>query len=242
LRFFRQVLDAVFLASHRASSLDLSPLFQVRPVSRRLASRGAGARRPPPVIAGYPKVTNHAPGLLSRGLPPFSVLTRGSDSRRAYLTRLRSALRFFQPRSALLPPWPSRPCFMPLALLGFRPPEPSLDEQPWRLSTPAPLLTLPPGSVSARYGKPCAAGSFPLDRLQGFPLPASPFRPSRMLFWDRRRCSPGLGACSAPTSPRVSHDSRCPGLRPSSSRALQAPLGATRRPLRPLPCAPEYPS
>jgi hypothetical protein len=191
LRFSRASPGVVTLANHRASSPDLSPLSPVRPVSRGLASH------PQPEGRGWSSlVTRRLPTMRQASSPlgflPFSVLTRGSDSRRAYLTRLRSARRFFQPRSASLPPWPSRPCFMPLALLGFYPPEPSLDEQPWRLSTPAPLLTLPPGSVSARYGKPRAAGSFPLDRLQGFPLPASPFRPSRMLFWDRRRCSPGL--------------------------------------------------
>jgi hypothetical protein len=191
LRFSRAGPGAVILANCRASSPDLSPLSPVRPVSRGLASH------PQPEGRGWSSlVTRRLPTMRQASSPlgflPFSVLTRGSDSRRAYLTRLRSALRFSQPLSALLPPWPSRPCFMPLALLGFRPPELSLDVRPWRLSTPAPLLPLPPGAGRARCGKPCAAWPFPIGRLQGFPPPASPFRRSAMLLAGRRRCSPGL--------------------------------------------------
>jgi len=146
----------------------------------------------PPGCPWLPEGCRGKRGLLSWGFFPFSALAMGSDSCRAYLTRLRSARRFTRPLSALLPPWPSRPCFMPLALLGLCPPEPSLDERPWCLSTPAPLLTLPPGSGPARHGKPRATGPSPLDRLQGFPPPASPFRLSARLIVDRRRCSPGL--------------------------------------------------
>jgi hypothetical protein len=191
LRFSRASPGAVTLANRRASSPDLSPLSPVRPVSRGLASRWRpeGCRRSSSATRRLPLMRQASSPL---GFLPFSVLTRGSDSRRAYLTWLRSALRFFQPRSAFLPPWPSRPCFMPLALLGFCPPEPSLDVRPWRLSTPAPLLPLPPGAGRARCGKPCAAWPFPIGRLQGFPPPASPFRRSAILLAGRRRCSPGL--------------------------------------------------
>jgi hypothetical protein len=57
--------------------------------------------------------------LLSWGFGPFSALTRKSDQHRAYHTRLCCALRFSQPLSALFLSWPSRPYFIPVALMGF---------------------------------------------------------------------------------------------------------------------------
>jgi len=57
--------------------------------------------------------------LLSWGFGPFSALVRKSDLHRACLTRLCCTPRLSQPLSALFPSWPSRPCFMPVALLGF---------------------------------------------------------------------------------------------------------------------------
>jgi hypothetical protein len=50
---------------------------------------------------------------------PIAPLTADSDWYRAYLTRLRCVFRFSQPLGALFRPRPSRPCFMPVALLGF---------------------------------------------------------------------------------------------------------------------------
>jgi hypothetical protein len=66
-----------------------------------------------------------------------------TNIRRGYHTRLRSALRFSQPPSAFFFPKPFRPCFMPVTLLGFAPTELFPCRSPIRLSTPAPLLTLP---------------------------------------------------------------------------------------------------
>jgi hypothetical protein len=57
--------------------------------------------------------------LLSWGFGPFSALVRKSDPHRACLTRLCCTPRLSQPLSALFLSWPSRPCFMPVALLGF---------------------------------------------------------------------------------------------------------------------------
>jgi hypothetical protein len=57
--------------------------------------------------------------LLSWGFGPFSALVRKSDLHRACLTRLCCTHRLSQPLSALFLSWPSRPCFMPVALLGF---------------------------------------------------------------------------------------------------------------------------
>lgn len=50
---------------------------------------------------------------------PSGALESGSDLHRAYLARLCSVLRLSQPLNALLPPNPLRPCFMPLAPMGF---------------------------------------------------------------------------------------------------------------------------
>ena len=44
----------------------------------------------------------------------------GSDLHRVCLARLCCAFRFSQPLDALIPPASVRPCFMPLAPLGFR--------------------------------------------------------------------------------------------------------------------------
>lgn len=50
---------------------------------------------------------------------PIAPLTADSDWYRAYLTRLRCVFRLSQPLDALFRPRPFRPCFMPVALLGF---------------------------------------------------------------------------------------------------------------------------
>jgi len=51
------------------------------------------------------------------GLPAYEAT--GSDQCRACLTRLRSTFGFSQPLGALLRPKPSRPCFVPVTLIGF---------------------------------------------------------------------------------------------------------------------------
>jgi hypothetical protein len=51
---------------------------------------------------------------------PTTLAEAGSDPHRAFLTRLCCAFRFSQPLDALFRPQPLRPCFMPVAPLGFR--------------------------------------------------------------------------------------------------------------------------
>jgi hypothetical protein len=124
------------------------------------------------------------PGIETGSLEvrrPSSALDSGSDLHRGCLSRLCCTLRFFQPLSALLPPNPSRPCFMPLALLGLPPSELSPCWNPKRLSTLAPLLTLPPASITTSYGKPHSMAPSTFGRLQGFTPPASPFIRCRAL-------------------------------------------------------------
>jgi hypothetical protein len=98
---------------------------------------------------------------------------------------------FFEPLSASFFPVPSRPYFVPVALLGFDPAELSLRWNPGRLSAPAPLLSLRPGPLPANHGCPQPALHRPLRRLQGFPPPARPCtrhqalarKPRSMLSW-----------------------------------------------------------
>jgi len=131
---------------------------------------------------------------------PFSALDTGSDReplrRLALLTGLphpstRHSQVFFEPLSAFFFPVPSRPFFMPVALLGFSPSELSLRWNPGRLSAPAPLLSLRPGLLPANHGCPQPAFHRPLRRLQGFSPPARPCtrplalarKPRSLLSW-----------------------------------------------------------
>jgi hypothetical protein len=164
---------------------------------------------------------------------PSSALVSGSDLHRVYLSRLCSTLRLSQPLSALLRPAPSRPCFMPAALMGFVPSEVSPRRNPLRLSTPAPLLTLPPGSSIASHGKPLSAIPFPLGGLQGFSPPASPF--------SHGRCYPPAGAVPllglVPSKGLPDYAMGTPSRTFLSHTSTPARL--TRRLDSPLPGAPE---
>jgi hypothetical protein len=128
--------------------------------------------------------------LLSWGFGPFSALPRGSDQHRVCLTRLCCALRLSQPLSALLLPWTSRPCFMPVALVGF------LTLQ----SFPLPGIGLPPGfpsrlDVTSERKTPRPSPVWNLcsvARLHGFDPPGSPFIHRQVLPSRRSRCSPGF--------------------------------------------------
>jgi hypothetical protein len=89
---------------------------------------------------------------------PTTLSEAGSDSHRAYLTRLCSAFRLSQPLDALLRLQPFRPCFMPVTPLGF-------DLQRFSLPGSGPHLSMkpalhavfhdrnprPPGCVSSAY-------------------------------------------------------------------------------------------
>jgi len=160
-----------------------------------------------------PETVNQAvkdPGatLLSWGFGPYSALVRRSDLHRACLTRLCCTLRLSQPLSALFLSWPFRPCFMPVALMGF-----------WTLQS-FPLLKIgspfgfPSRLVVTAYlsfstevenaRRPPAQGTRPCSgvrpgadrlaaRLHGFDPFRSPFIHPPVLSEGRSRCSPGFG-------------------------------------------------
>jgi len=77
-----------------------------------------------------------------------------TNIRRDYLTRLRSAPRFSQPLSAFFFPKPCRPCFMPVTLLGFSPPEPSSLPE-----SASPLGARSPPDVTSAISPPTATAS-----------------------------------------------------------------------------------
>jgi len=216
LRFSRQALDAAFLANHRASSPDLSPLLQVWPESRRHPS------------ADHPKAIVGSEACSLEVLPPSAHWPRGATS-----TGLASpgyaALSGFWNLSAHCSPrsrhgrvscrWRSWGCALQSLPLtssrgAFRRPLPS-----WRcLLVPAPLAT----ASRALRGLPQSAVS------RVFLCP--PVRSGRP------RCYSGTaaGALLGFSSPRVSHDPRWARLHAPSSPALQAPADATRKPRFPL--------
>jgi hypothetical protein len=102
---------------------------------------------------------------------PTTLTEAGSDQHRVCLPRLRSAFRLSQPLDALLRLQPLRPCFMPVAPLGYRFQRFSLPSSGLRLS-PAPSLHAvvydwvqrPPGRLLSQ------------PRLRGFTHPGSPYR------------------------------------------------------------------
>jgi hypothetical protein len=145
---------------------------------------------------------------------PSSALERGSDQHRYFQLRLCCTHRFSQPPSAFFLPGPFRPCFMPVALLGFFPSESSPHWNPKRFSTLAPLLTFPPGLTPSLRGKPQIAEPPPFGCLQGFNPPASPFircraltrTPQPLLSWFfSLQGSPTTRDGSAFTGPPLTH-------------------------------------
>jgi len=146
--------------------------------------------------------------LLSWGFGPFSALVRKSDQHRACLTRLCCTPRFSQPLSASFLSWPSRPCFMPVALLGFwtlqsfpllKIGSPSgFPSRPDVTTSPAPR----PKSQRSLQHRPSiqvptagadTTGVEQAARLHGFNPFSSPFIRCSVLPVQRSRCSPGFG-------------------------------------------------
>jgi hypothetical protein len=116
--------------------------------------------------------------LLKRTLAAFHGVVHptthteaGSDQHRVYLTRLCSAFRLSQPLDALLRLQPFRPCFMPVAPLGFYLQRFSLPGSGHRLS-PAPS----PHAVVDDWVQRLPGRLFPQPRLRGFAHPESPYR------------------------------------------------------------------
>jgi hypothetical protein len=146
--------------------------------------------------------------LLSWGFGPFSALVRRSDLHRACLTRLCCTLRLSQPLSALFLSCPFRPCFMPVALLGFWTLQsfpllkigspfgfPSRPGAPPNLSTPTEVTaTRRPPEQGTRPCSGVLSGRDKLAaRLHGFDPFKSPFIRHPVLPVRRSRCSPGFG-------------------------------------------------
>jgi len=123
------------------------------------------------------------------------------------LPELCSAFRISHPLDGLLPPSPFRPCFMPVALMGF---------DPFRAfpshEAVAPLDARSPHAVvvsPCRAAPPDLTDSFPtrvrvgisglsaqrvrrVDRLQGLAPRESPLRVGAVLPAPAARCSPGV--------------------------------------------------
>ena len=129
--------------------------------------------------------------MLSWGFDPSSALVMGSDLHRAYLTRLCCALRFSQPLSALFLPEPSRSCFIPVALMGFRTLQsfPLLKvESPFGFPSRLDVATSLKNAATVTGQKfSCSAA-----RLHGFSPFSSPFIHHQVLPRQRSRCSPGV--------------------------------------------------
>jgi hypothetical protein len=177
---------------------------------------------------------------------PSALWMRGATNTGNSTSRLCSAPRLFQPLRALLPPYPSRPCFMPLALMGFSPSELSPRLQPLRLSTPFAFMSLPPGSNPGPHSKLRFSVPSPVSRLQGVAPQASPFTRCLRLVAHRGRCSPGFrplqgspttsdGTAFTASSPTHFHSdstapqdrfpfARCPGASLTRRVACLSPL------------------
>lgn len=132
---------------------------------------------------------------------PTTHTARSSDSRRDIHTRLRSAYRFSRPLDALLRFKPSRPCFMPVAPMGFRPSggfpraqvpwlvTPGLPS--WRFSSAVRRMLINISSAEARRG--CVmrtSGAF--GRLQGLAPSSESVLPFRCYPEFVSRSPPGL--------------------------------------------------
>jgi len=102
---------------------------------------------------------------------PTTHTEAGSDLHRVCLARLCSAYRFSQPLDALLRPQPLRPCFMPVAPMGFR---------FQRLSPPGSGLRLSPKSslhaVVDDWVRRLPGRLLSQPRLRGFAHPGDPYR------------------------------------------------------------------
>jgi hypothetical protein len=120
--------------------------------------RGLPQGAAPMDMRAYPPASSpglrSAPGSTTRyGLPrlreatllgfpaPSTHQATGSDLHRDCRSRLCGVPRLSQPLDALLHPWPLRPCFVPVAPMGFRPSEVSPSRPSPHLSMTLPLVT-----------------------------------------------------------------------------------------------------
>jgi hypothetical protein len=140
----------------------------------------------------------------------------------------------FSTSQRFTPPCTLMALFHATYTLGVFPSEVSPRWNPLRLPTPAPLLTLPPGSVLAFHGKPLSTIPFPFGSLQGFIPPASPFSNGRC--YPPARADPLLGLVPSKGLPGCSMNTLSRTL---LSRTF-TPVRLTRRFDSPLPGAPEF--
>jgi hypothetical protein len=126
----------------------------------------------------------------------------GVHSSRVCLARLVPPSGFGYPLDGLLPPGPGQPCFMPTALLGFRPSELSPHRRvsrtsPSEMNPRAVSLTAAPADESAsRPGQ---------RRLLGFDLSGSPSSSPTWLASTMTGCSPGLWSFPGHSTGRLVH-------------------------------------
>jgi len=104
-------------------------------------------------------------------LHPTTLAEAGSDQHRVCLSRLCSAFRLSQPLDALLRLRPFRPCFMPVAPMGFRFQRFSLPSSGLRLS-PAPSLR----AVVIGWVRRLPGRLLSQPRLRGFTHLENPYR------------------------------------------------------------------
>jgi hypothetical protein len=164
-------------------------------------------------------------------------LASGSDQHRDFQLPAVQRSQVFSTSQRLAPPDTVPALFHAGNAPGVYPSRgfPSLESE--RLPTPAPLLTLPPGSHSTSNGKPPSASLSPLGRLQGFDPPASPFIQSSVLPSPRSRSSRGFlpskglpdSAMGPPSRTLLSRtsDSGSPRCRSSSIRLRPVPQSLT---------------
>lgn len=138
----------------------------------------------------------------------------------------------FSTSQRLAPPKSVTALFHAASAHGVFPSEVSPRKKPLRLSTPAPLLTLPPGSSPLLHSKLRVHFPFPVSRLQGFAPPASPFLQRSVLPSRRSRSSPGFHSLQG--SPTL-RDRNAFTLLPlsHSQRRLTSPEGSAPRRLVP---------
>jgi hypothetical protein len=138
----------------------------------------------------------------------------------------------FSTSQRFAPPESVTALFHAASALGVFPSEVSPRKKPLRLPTPAPLLTLPPGSSPLLHSKLRVHFPFPVSRLQGFAPPASPFLRRSVLPSRRSRSSPGVRPLQGSPTTR---DRNAFTLLPlsHSQRRLTAPEGLAPRRLVP---------
>lgn len=167
------------------SLLDLRPLSKLAyEVFPRTPSELEIIRNSVPLVdfVRLQSVTRLGPPLLSLALlgflAPSAFWLRKATCTGISDPRLRCVFRFSQPLDVFFLPDPSRPCFMPMTLLGFLPPEVSPSVRRDGLSTSLPLLTFTPtrSSPIVCLRRSCSSFVVPTFSRMGARGTVKPFR------------------------------------------------------------------